>query len=239
MEIKVEVKTSAGEHSQNCDYFVAEVMNDQIMQGIFGVFDGVNSLIKGADASRISGSLLNEDYQNNYPIANPAEWLFFEFNRINRKLRLMSEDDMFVTTASVLMINNDDWYLIHTGDSRIYIVGDNPGLLTEDQTLFNEKLKKGQVKEGDKLSHFEKNVLMHSLGQDNEIEVILRSGKININTGFILATDGISDYLNLDDMITILEFNSFDLAYKEICKRAEIKGSKDDKTLMYIKVNND
>lgn len=239
MNIKIDARTIAGKHSQNCDYFVAELKEEQFIQGIFCVFDGVNSLVKGADASRLCGTILQADFFNNYPIHDQKEWLFYEFKKINRQLRLKSDSDKLLTTGSALLFNKVGWELLHTGDSRIYLIDKNPRLLTEDQTLFNDMIKKGLAKEEDKIRYREKNILTHALGQHSDLYPVSDSGKIEKNLAFILVTDGISDYLEIEEIVEKLESQSFENAYDDICKIAKEKGSIDDKTLLYIRINYD
>lgn len=91
------------------------------------------------------------------------------------------------TTMSVLLLFADNYHILHVGDSRIYSLGKNSALLTEDEKKFCENDKGGRF------------YLSNYVGRDEEIETKYYCGEIRKKDVFVLASDGFYNVFTKED----------------------------------------
>ena len=97
------------------------------------------------------------------------------------------------TTATVLFIINNKYYICHIGDSRVYKIDRRFVQLTEDHTQYEMFKKKGKISE---LKYIRKNVLTQCIGVNENLNIYVNKGYIKRESNFILCSDGFYNKMN-------------------------------------------
>lgn len=94
------------------------------------------------------------------------------------------------TTLSVILIAHRQYFLMHVGDSRIYMEnGQAIRQLTKDQTLAMRELEAGRITEEEYRSDTRKNVLLQCVG-DSSVSPVFLTGEAPLAGGVLLCSDG-------------------------------------------------
>jgi len=103
---------------------------------ILAVCDGVGGLVDGAFASSTAVRLLSEWFNGVDSLQRLGLRMRDAVLEINRRIVDMAREKGLRTgtTLSVLLLSDGGYYIVHTGDSRIYLLRNGGlGCLTEDQ----------------------------------------------------------------------------------------------------------
>ncbi len=124
----------------------------------------------------------------------------------------------------------------HVGDSRIYHFTNNSLIqLTKDHSLIN-KLKSNKI-----LNHplSYKNIITKAVGTTKKIEPTINTTYFNAGDMFLMATDGLTDYVPQDIMKKIFETHISPKNISEnLIKEAKKNNSNDNITALVIKIKN-
>ena len=142
------------------------------------------------------------------------------------------------TTATCMLIWNDQGYFGHVGDSRLYrIRSESIEQITEDHSLVHEHVKAGILNEEEaRLSQF-KNIITRSVGFDARVPV--DTGVIDIKKGdrFLLCSDGLSNLVTDDEMQEIVTRQDLQTSLKFHVNLANSRGGDDNITVIIIEIN--
>lgn len=200
--------TDVGLHrDHNEDAFLAD--NER---GWFAVADGVGGTPGGGIASKLaiiefksrleelakSGSI--PDDQTAPVIIRGMNNAIVDFGLTHRATPNLS------TTFTALVVRNEDQgYLMHAGDSRLYGYHEEIGLtpLTEEHTLATERRQQGQ----EFVSPEDENVLVNCLGNLNMSWSEYRTIDLENYHAFLLCTDGLNKMVPHDRLEQIMRGN--------------------------------
>ena len=154
-------------------------------------------------------------------------WLFAQNHR-NHEFRL-NKDKGYVCTFSALVLKSNTAYIFHVGDAQISRLGCSPKrgtteILTEQHRVW--------------LSG-NNSYLARAMGITQTLEVDHASFSVELGDTFLLATDGVYEYLSDDFICTTVESNASDLdqAAKLLAQEATAQGSDDNVTVQIIRVD--
>ena len=206
----------------------AEIPED----GFICVADGVGGNNAGEEASSFVLQALSE-----------CKWedddaLHKRLTDIHRQLIEKSKEDgrlsRMATTLSGLCVRNGEMKLIHIGNTRVYAMqGHYLKQLTPDHTVYRWLQSLGRVEEAEACN---KNEITNCFGGGDEklIEKLLIVPVNSVNL-LLITSDGIHEYVSIDDLEDIL--NS-DIPDDEKCsaiqEAAQLAGSTDDMTAVLI-----
>ena len=144
------------------------------------------------------------------------------------------------TTLTGLFILNSNAYVIHIGDSRLYLFRDGKlNLLTEDHTLVFQLYKRGVISYEDTFSHPQRNYLTGVLGE-NEISS-LECFKFTLEPSdiILICSDGLNSMIKDSSIESILnklkDKPVRDIAQKLVL-RANKNGGNDNITVIILKI---
>ena len=203
--------TDIGTRETNQDRVFAEIGqvvtdgNHLSPYGLFCVADGMGGLQEGEYAASVAIDKVedwwNNDLKNtNLRGAEVLDAFFGIFQSINDTIRQHGQKGKLHlgTTCSLLLIYGDEYYIAHTGDSRIYQVDTGwfasfikPMQLTEDHNWLNDQIKKGQLSPSEIANHPKRNILTSCLGAFERPKIFTHTGTINRPCTFILSSDGL------------------------------------------------
>ena len=106
------------------------------------------------------------------------------------------------STLVALLIQTNEAFYIHVGDSRLYqFSGGQLTSLTRDHNYVRELVEAGQITEAEAVSHEDRNIITQSLG-GNVKETRLTVGQASCRPGdlFLLCTDGLCGSVSETDI---------------------------------------
>ncbi|WP_394843315.1 Stp1/IreP family PP2C-type Ser/Thr phosphatase [Pendulispora brunnea] len=141
------------------------------------------------------------------------------------------------TTLSAIIVLGHQAFIAHVGDTRIYMMrGDEVHQVTEDHTVHNELIKRGKLsrEQIEKVAH--KNAITRAVGVYERVEVDTLVIELLPSDTFVLASDGLTGYLqSVEELLTHLQKDG-DQAAKSLVELANERGGKDNITLIIVKV---
>ena len=94
------------------------------------------------------------------------------------------------TTLSVILLTRMQYYLLHVGDSRIYLTDPwKTSQLTHDQTLAMRELEAKRITESEYQQDYRRNILLQCVG-DQSVNPVFIVGESPVEGGVLLCTDG-------------------------------------------------
>ncbi|HSO31230.1 MAG TPA: Stp1/IreP family PP2C-type Ser/Thr phosphatase, partial [Labilithrix sp.] len=141
------------------------------------------------------------------------------------------------TTLSALIVLGTRGFIAHVGDSRIYMErGGTVQQVTEDHTVFNELIKRGKLtrEQIDKVGH--KNAITRAVGVYERVDVDTLMIEVLPGDQFLLASDGLTGYLETTDELAAYVAKDGDTATKALVDLAKTRGGKDNITVVLVRL---
>lgn len=158
--------------------------------------------------------------------------------RIYQLSRIDPAQKKMGTTVSCLLLLENHGILGHVGDSRIYLVREGTiHQLTEDHSLVNQYLKQGRITEEEAQVSPYQNVLTRAVGVQEWVNVDLVDFELEQNDRFVLTSDGLTGYVNDEELLTYMSNDKLDTITTELIDLANERGGKDNITAILIDVD--
>lgn len=142
------------------------------------------------------------------------------------------------TTMSALLVSNGFAVTAQVGDSRIYRVRSGRGVqLTEDHTLLNYKMKRGEISAEQARTMRGKNVITRAVGHKDYVEVDTRVVDAAPGDRYLLCSDGLHGYLADGELEQVLNAGEIKDAPGRFVKLANDRGGKDNVTVVIVCVD--
>jgi len=238
--MKVCALTQRGSHKEeNEDRIVVgkEVVSNggfcgKFKEGVFAVADGVGGRNAGAVASGfVAKELSKVDCVDEDTLLSINEALLAE------SFRSRSREGM-ATTLSGVFIRKGSALIFSIGNSRVYAFQRGKYLkqLTTDDTTLNYLISTGKLSAKDAESFDRKNEITACFGGGDpdffEVEISTAEG---LRYPFVITTDGVHDFLDVDDIERILASNGIsEHSCSLIVAAARENGSEDDASVILI-----
>ena len=123
---------------------------------------------------------------------------------INRKMLNYGRSRGFVlgTTASVLLLVDDQYYIMNIGDGRVYEIRKNHiSQLTLDQTVVAREVRMGIITPEQAASDPRRNLLLQSVGASAEIVPDFFYGKVYRSSVFLTCSDGFRHVISSEEIM--------------------------------------
>ena len=144
------------------------------------------------------------------------------------------------TTLSAILVVGTQGFIAHVGDSRIYLMRNGRvQQVTEDHTVHNELIKRGKLTRDqiEKVAH--KNAITRAVGVYERVEVDTLRIEVLPGDAFVLASDGLTGYLeSADELRSFLELEG-DKAAKGLIGLANERGGKDNITTIIVRIGDE
>jgi PPM family protein phosphatase len=144
------------------------------------------------------------------------------------------------TTLSAIILLGGHGFIAHVGDSRIYLMRNGRvQQVTEDHTVHNELIKRGKLtrEQIEKVAH--KNAITRAVGVYERVEVDTLRIEVLPGDAFVLASDGLTGYLDdADDLRPYLLLDG-DKAAKGLIAHANERGGKDNITAVIVRIGDE
>ncbi len=167
--------------------------------GLFIVADGMGGHMNGELASSIAIQKLKENlspflfsHQNDESSLEEVQQMI-ETAFKSAQQAVLEEVSGGGSTLTAALLINQDLYLAHVGDSRLYLVSKDgrTEVLTRDHSLVQRLVDLGQINQSEAELHPQKNVLYRALGQTDGFKVDFNHQKITAPGHLMLCSDGL------------------------------------------------
>ena len=237
LSISVGQYSDKGRKAENQDFYGVMIPTEPQLstKGIVAaIADGISTSQVSHIASEACVRSLLEDYyctSETWSVKKSAEnvlsannsWLYSQTEKSEYKY---DKDKGYVCTLSALILKSTTAYIFHLGDSRIFhFRGDKFTQLTEDHRTWVSS---------------QQSYLARAMGIFPQLDLEHHSLKLATNDIFVLATDGVYEYLSKEDMQAIINQHPDDLnqAAKQMSERAFELGSTDNLSAQVIRIDN-
>jgi serine/threonine protein phosphatase PrpC len=196
---------------------------------LFAVADGMGGHNGGDIASQLSVKVIPEFMKTNSS-EDPQTLmknLIQEVNRaILKKANENSELQGMGTTLSAIHFSGPQLVIGNVGDSRVYMINNQLIYqLTRDHSFVQEKLNLGIYTREEAVRDPQKNVLVRSVGFEEELLVDVFHYRICKNDIFLICSDGLHGKVSDNDILHIVQRNIPDPSR---CQLTDVQKTVDD-----------
>lgn len=197
MQLAVGARSDVGMiRSGNEDNFFAEA-NDR--RGVFVVADGMGGHAAGEVASEMAVQIVARHLLPLASVldADAADRVVQSLRDANRAIfeRMLAEVDKqgMGTTASVLLLSDDQFLVGQIGDSRVYLLRDGAlRQLTKDHSYVQEQVDAGLLTPEQARYHPYSNVITRCVGASEAVDADVYRGQVLPGDVFLVASDGLT-----------------------------------------------
>ncbi len=179
-------------------------------QGLFVVADGMGGHAGGGLASSMVKQVLSEELLPLAPEVDGAQELLRALNKANLLIWRQGQSNYLGmgTTVTAALFEGSHLFIAHIGDSRAYLFREGHlHLLTQDHSLVNELVQKGEITEAEAAKHPRRNVLTRALGASENPQIDLLHFTVQKDDYLLLCTDGLYNQVKEAELTTLLTEN--------------------------------
>lgn len=138
------------------------------------------------------------------------------------------------TTAVVALVIGNTATIAHVGDSRAYLVNENLRQLTRDHSVVQSLIESGKISPEDAKIHPRKNVITRALGAEENVLIDTVSVTLNTQDRLLLCTDGLSSFVDAQNILKIFSTVKDSHVPQELVKLANKGGGSDNITVVTL-----
>lgn len=217
-------------------------------RNIFIVADGMGGHNGGDIASAMAVKYVPEFVLKNYK-ADPIKVIKDSINYANKNIKARGEEDEKLagmgTTVVTFFFSGANLYIGNVGDSRAYLINRKRLFqLSKDHSLVQEKLNLGLYNRAEAAADPQKNVLVRTVGFENDAEVDAFTYKVSRNDIFLSCSDGLHGKVSDPDIVYIINQHipdpskctqeALDACVKSLVDQANINGGNDNISVILV-----
>ena len=139
------------------------------------------------------------------------------------------------TTCDLVFVSGSSVHVAHVGDSRTYSIRGGKILqLTEDHSLVQEMVKRGEITADEAMRHPNKNLITRAIGVSPEVHIDYIEAEFSYGDVLLLCSDGLSNYVSKADMVKTVNENRGVLLIDTLVEAAKRHGGFDNITVTVI-----
>jgi len=207
---------------------------------LVAVADGMGGHAGGEVAAKIAVDIIYQGFQEN----NSTNGLLRAIKGANRSIidRSFRQADlkgMGTTLVAAALVMDEDVVshivIVNVGDSRAYLLSSNGDLsrLTEDHSLVEELVSRGEITEAQALVHPHRHILTRALGIDDNVEIDAWELELDGPARILLCSDGLTNECSeaeIKDLLT--QYKSPQQAADQLVATALANGGSDNVTVV-------
>jgi len=144
------------------------------------------------------------------------------------------------TTLTSLWFQRGRAYLAHVGDSRAYLYRDGRvQQLSDDHSWVSEQVRAGMMTEEEAKESKFRHIITRSVGFEHDVQVDGAAIPVQSGDCFVLCSDGLSNYLEGDELARILQARFYRDIPRLLVDLANDRGGDDNVTVVVIHIAND
>ena len=233
----------------------ALLINDDL--GLFVVADGMGGHSGGDRASRLAVETVEREVSNSDIDGadgerrpgpspdDPAGVVLAAAARVaGRTIYETAASDPLLsgmgTTLTAMLVHQGRAYFAHVGDSRAYLFRDDRlEQLTVDHTWIEEQVRAGFMTRQEAKQSDLRHIVTRSVGYEEEVRIDLLAMPALMGDCFILCSDGLSNYVDGDQLRGYLNRSYYAEAPRALIDGANKLGGDDNVTVVLVYVAND
>jgi serine/threonine protein phosphatase PrpC len=237
LDIRIGQYSDKGRKETNQDFHGAWIPKEPQL-GSKGIAIAIADGISASDVSHIASQFAVTSFLEDYyctsdawtvkksverVLASTNSWLY---SQTQRGAGRYDKDRGHVCTLSAMVIKSTTAHVFHVGDTRIYrLQGRSLEQLTTDHRVWVSS---------------EQSYLGRAFGIDSRIEIDYRSFQVERGDVFVLATDGVYEYVHPEFIVGAIGDCGGDLdhAARTVVEEAYRRGSEDNLTIQILQVDN-
>ena len=242
------LKTDVGRvRDHNEDFFAScepTRAEEAIQNGWFYVLaDGAGGMDAGEVASQHGTERMYHHYLESKDERDWGKRLSKAMKAANSDLRrlMLEQDDgksRMATTMVAVVISGDQVTFANVGDSRGYHFHDgNIKQITKDQSLVAKLVEEGAITPEEAENHPRKNVILGSLGSEDDANVDLFHIRVTAGDRLLLCSDGLTNYVRDGELAEIISGNSLEDAPDVMIALANARGGGDNISVVLIDIH--
>ncbi len=207
------------------------------------VCDGMGGAKGGKTASSTAVKYITEYLNKNYVDAMDEEelasLLVDAVDGANLAVYNKASDDVELTgmgtTCELVFIRNSIVHVVHVGDSRTYSIRGGKILqLTEDHSVVQEMVKRGEITQEQAQNHPNKNFITRALGINPTLHIDYIESELEYGDVLLVCSDGLSNCVSQADIVKTVHENRGILLIDTLVELAKIGGGTDNITVTVI-----
>jgi serine/threonine protein phosphatase PrpC len=206
------------------------------------VADGMGGHASGEVASKMAVQIIQEVYTKDREDQDVLDALRSSFEVANFSIlqKSLEQDELngMGTTATALVIKEDQAFIGHMGDSRAYLFRDaHVTQLTTDHSMVNRMVQQGLISEEEAKYHPQRNVIYKALGvhRDADLELV-GPLPVHVYDTFLLCSDGLTNLVRDEELLKIVNKETPQKACEKMIHMANKRGGDDNITVQILKV---
>jgi protein phosphatase len=206
------------------------------------VADGMGGHASGEIASRMAVEMIHEVYSKERDEKDVLDALKSAFQTTNFTILQKSLEEETLsgmgTTATAIVLKEDQAFIGHMGDSRAYLLrGSMITQLTRDHSLVERMVSQGLLSREEADHHPQKNVIYKTLGvnRDDELD-LLGPIPVSIDDIFLLCSDGLTNHVTDEEIVKVVSKESPQKACENLIHLANQRGGHDNITVQILKM---
>ena len=244
--MKVCLSVEIGNGKSECEdtaIFNSNLVNNQMMSidnealRCVGVADGVGGNAGGRIASRY---IAHQFCQTDFDHMTECDIRQF-VDKVNAELinqaATIPEKSEMATTLTCVVATDDGYYLVHAGNTRLYVMqGAYLKQWTNDHTTYEWLMACGQYEAAEQCNKSEINCCIGGGNLRYANRLVVEKLFDDCPDTLVLTSDGIHEYVDIDSIENALATTESDCeAAKTITGMAITNGSTDDKTIVIVR----
>jgi serine/threonine protein phosphatase PrpC len=208
---------------------------------LFCVADGMGGVKGGSLASHLALETLVDAYfgQDRGSIPVRLENALMTANeRVFQEAKDRPDFHGMGTTVTAVLISGQCAYIVHVGDSRLYLSRNGSGAyqVTQDHSIVAEQVRSGIISEEEARTHALKNLITRAVGTKERIQVDLYALRLRQGDTLLLCSDGLSNVVEDRAIAQTLRMPSVKGIGRLLVGRALQNGGPDNITTAVLRV---
>jgi protein phosphatase len=240
--LEIYSKTDRGlVRSDNQDYCLSGKFSDDCVWAV--VCDGMGGANGGHTASTTASEYISRELKNLYTgdfthhelvtlltnVVMGANLEVYNIARKNIELTGMG------TTCELVFIRDNIAHIVHVGDSRTYkIKKDCAQLITEDHSLVQEMVRRGEITQEEADVHPNKNFITRAIGIRPQVKVDYYETEISTGDVILICTDGLTNCVTEEEIVATVSEYRKEILVNKLVEKAKLGGGTDNITVITI-----
>lgn len=225
------------------DFFLPEHPSQVALRGrLWAVADGMGGHNAGQIASEFALKILVRNYFAPGGSEDTEEHLRAALTEANALIhsaarQFEAKAAGMGTTIVVAVVREDMLTIAHIGDSRAYLMrrGESIRQVTVDHSWVEEQVRRGAMTREEAEESPYRNYITRSVGVEADVEPDIVSLPLREGDTIVLCSDGLSGYLNAEDIERVVANVGPSQAVLDLIDEANAKGGKDNITALVLR----
>ena len=156
----------------------------------------------------------------------------------NKIFKLASDDPELAgmgTTCEFVFVKDTTVHVVHIGDSRTYAIrGGKIKQLTEDHSVVQEMVRRGELTYEEAQRHPNKNFITRALGIKSSVRLDYIEANFIYGDVLLICSDGLSNHVTTGEMVKICHENRGEDLVSKLIDSAKAAGGSDNITATVI-----